>query len=76
MDEETVEGRRWGASARAGGMDIPAMAALLESSLCSLPAPSAEWRWKTGTKQGWLTGRVIPGPWIQRNSSSDLGNFA
>lgn len=41
-----------------------------------LSGPSAEWRWKTGTKQESLTGCVIPGPWIQRNSSSDLGNFA
>ena len=28
-----------------------------------------------GTEQGWLAGHVIPGPWIQSNSSRDLVNF-
>ena len=57
-----------------GGMQM-STAALLWSSLCSPPAPSAEWRWATRTKQGWLTGRATPGPWIQRKSKSALGNL-
>ena len=69
-----MEGRRWGTDIMVGGMQM-STAALLWSSLCSPPAPSAEWRWVTRTKQGWLTGRATPGPWIQRKSKSALGNL-